>query len=443
MQRVILLLATMAKLRTSAVAAMSMFAGATMALAVLGLMVLGGDRALAASQVRCGETITTDTTLHSDLLNCPNHGIVIGADGITLNLNGHLIDGDGTPAAGCDPQTEVCDVGVLNKGHDGVTVRGGSVRQFNVGVWAGFAPSLGVSHNRLLGISSSGNYYFDILLIRGTRSLIRNCSVSDSGNGAMLLIFSHYVRVLHNSFRHSGYRVAKPEAGFGVFDSTDNLIEHNSFSGNKNSAIDMRGADRNRVIHNSSVRDGNGIVISEHSNRNVIARNHIAHATEEHPHHGDGIAIEHNSGDHNIIEGNLVVGTTGDGIGVGYDDGVGNVVRRNHILGAGRNGIHVASVFTKEPTSSNVVYRNYILGAGEDGVHVDTKAKHTDLVRNHAIGAKDDGLDADDATTKLTGNQARHNADLGIEAVRGVIDGGENKASGNGDPRQCTNIFCN
>src|SRR5919109_3284276 len=115
MQRVIPLLATMAatmaKLRPSAVAAMSMFFGVTLALAVLGLMVLGGDRALAANQVSCGETITTDTTLHTDLLNCKNNGIVIGADGITLELNGHLIDGDGTPAAGCDPQTEFCDVG--------------------------------------------------------------------------------------------------------------------------------------------------------------------------------------------------------------------------------------------------------------------------------------------------------------------------------------------
>ena len=339
------------------------------------------------------------------------------------------------PAA--TPITEVCDVGVLNRGHDGVTVTGGSVRQFNDGV-IGFR----VSHNRLQGISSSGNYYLDILLVRATRSLIRKCSGSDSGIGAMFLIDSHHVQVLHNSFRHSGYGIAA-EPTLGVFDSTDNLIAHNSFSDNKAGAIALSGADRNRVIHNSSVRDSDGIVTHDDSDRNVIARNHIAHASKEPPHHGDGIGIEHNSGDHNIIEDNVVLGTTGDAIGVGYDEGVGNVVRRNHILGAGRNGIHVASVFRRGPTSSNVVYRNYILGAGEDGVHVDNKVKHTNLVGNHAIGAKDDGLDADDATTKLTGNQARHNADLGIEAVRGVIDGGGNKASGNGDARQCTNIVCN
>jgi hypothetical protein len=31
---------------------------------------------------------------------------------------------------------------------------------------------------------------------------------------------------------------------------------------------------------------------------------------------------------------------------------------------------------------------------------------------------------------------------LGIEAVFGVIDGGGNLASGNGDPRQCVNVRC-
>ena len=33
--------------------------------------------------------------------HCPNHGIVIAADDVTLDLNGHLVDGDGAPAANC------------------------------------------------------------------------------------------------------------------------------------------------------------------------------------------------------------------------------------------------------------------------------------------------------------------------------------------------------
>jgi hypothetical protein len=46
-----------------------------------------------ASHVRCGDVITQDTTLDSDLLDCPGSGVVIGADGITLDLNGHVVDG--------------------------------------------------------------------------------------------------------------------------------------------------------------------------------------------------------------------------------------------------------------------------------------------------------------------------------------------------------------
>jgi hypothetical protein len=34
------------------------------------------------------------------------------------------------------------------------------------------------------------------------------------------------------------------------------------------------------------------------------------------------------------------------------------------------------------------------------------------------------------------------NAELGINAVLGVIDGGGNKAHGNGNPAQCTNVAC-
>jgi len=34
------------------------------------------------------------------------------------------------------------------------------------------------------------------------------------------------------------------------------------------------------------------------------------------------------------------------------------------------------------------------------------------------------------------------NADLGIEAVFGVIDGGGNRARANGNPLECTNVFC-
>ena len=41
----------------------------------------------------------------------PNNGIIIGADNVTLDLNYHTIDSDGTFRCGCDPTPKFCDIG--------------------------------------------------------------------------------------------------------------------------------------------------------------------------------------------------------------------------------------------------------------------------------------------------------------------------------------------
>ena len=45
--------------------------------------------------VACGATLTSDTKLRADLTNCPGDGLVIGKDGITLDLGRRTIDGTG------------------------------------------------------------------------------------------------------------------------------------------------------------------------------------------------------------------------------------------------------------------------------------------------------------------------------------------------------------
>jgi hypothetical protein len=54
----------------------------------------------------------------------------------------------------------------------------------------------------------------------------------------------------------------------------------------------------------------------------------------------------------------------------------------------------------------------------------------------------DDGIDVDSPATTVTANLANDNADLGIEAVPGVTDGGGNRARGNGNPAQCVGVAC-
>jgi hypothetical protein len=386
-----------AELRFPAATATLVALAVILALAVLGVLVLGGGKAAAVQQPSCGDTITSDATLHHNLVNCPNNGILIGADNVTLDLHYHTIDGDGTPAPGCDPQQEFCDEGIVDDGHDGVAVVNGSVRQFDIG-----ADVIGARHARLLGITASMNDFIGIRLFESTSSLVEDSSGSDTGargiGTGLFLVGSHHVRVLHNAFRRNA------DEGIFVASATHNLIKGNLTSRNKGlAAIFLSRANRNQVRRNRSVRNRE-IGIADDGHRNVIARNRIAHAAQ-------GIAV--GFGRHNVIARNSIRNTKGDAISVGLSEVVGSLVRRNHIR-----------------------------GAGEDGVHIMTTAKHTRLGGNRVRHSKDDGIDVENRRTKLSRNRALRNRDLGIEAVRGVIDGGGNRASGNGDQRQCTHIVC-
>ena len=160
----------------------------------------GGGVSAQTAPLSCGDTVTVDTTLDRDLSNCPNNGIVIGADGITLDLGGHTISGDGKPVRRC-PRRQPCDSGVFNDRHDGVTVRNGSVSGFAFGVSVGRA-----RENRVLDISSSQNTFFGFVVFRSAQILVRGSSgsrnIAPEGDG-MGLFESHDVRIVDNEFRRN------------------------------------------------------------------------------------------------------------------------------------------------------------------------------------------------------------------------------------------------
>ena len=77
-----------------------------------------------------------------------------------------------------------------------------------------------------------------------------------------------------------------------------------------------------------------------------------------------------------------------------------------------------------------------------DGIRVEPQAAGTLLQANITTRNGDDGIDVESQATTVTANVANDNTDLGIEAVSGVTDGGGNRASGNGNPAQCTGVVC-
>jgi parallel beta-helix repeat protein len=358
-----------------------------------------------AHPVRCGDTITRDTRLKNDLVNCPGNGIVIGADNITLDLNGHTVDGDGV--VGCE-ELYTCDFGVDNTaGHHGVTIKDGSIREFATAVVV-----LGANHNRLRRLSSSHNILGGVLLIESPGARIEQNSISANGlttDQAGLIVFdSSGVRVEGNSVRDNG------DIGMFLQGVDDSRVERNSVSGNPEAGVILDG-NRNEVSGNRASRNGDGISVGGDSN--TIVSNRVS----------DSFACP-----------------DGCGAGIGSTGGTGNLIARNFVARASRAGIWIAD-FEDEgglPTIDNVVERNLVVDAEADGVLVESTVTDTLLERNIAIGAGDDGIDVDSTTTSLRRNTANGNGDLGIEAVAGVRDLGGNTARGNGNPLQCQNVFC-
>jgi hypothetical protein len=88
------------------------------------------------STVNCGDTLIHSVRLTADLIDCPADGLVIGAAGITVDLNGHTIDGTVTQATDCDVATAPA-AGIRAGGYDGLTIKNGTIQQFAVGFNAG------------------------------------------------------------------------------------------------------------------------------------------------------------------------------------------------------------------------------------------------------------------------------------------------------------------
>jgi len=219
-----------------------------------------------------------------------------------------------------------------------------------------------------------------VYLQRARGNLLKHLSTAENVLSGILLVQTVRSRVRESaSFGNAG-----PDSGVGItlFDSDNNRVLHNKLFDNAELGIHLVRSNDNRVANNVVRRNPEDGIILE-GNRNQIVHNRVVH--------------------------NSITITTFSSPA----HAVGNVVRRNVVRRAPRGGIAIDRVVMR-----TVVRRNHVFRAGGHGI----------LIGN--------------ATTTLTRNEARYNHDLGIKAVVGVIDGGGNRASGNGDPRQCLNISC-
>lgn len=92
-----------------------------------------------ASELICGTTINEDIMLHTNL-DCrgsDSNGLLIGANDITVDLNGYTIAGDISSLAGA---------GILDDGHTGITIKNGAIYGFGTAVLLTHSGDIAIDH---------------------------------------------------------------------------------------------------------------------------------------------------------------------------------------------------------------------------------------------------------------------------------------------------------
>ncbi len=285
--------------------------------ALVAAAVLAGVTALGAmpasgSHVVCGAVVTTDIRLTHDLVGCTGDGLEAGAAGITIDLGGFTISGDGGDAGVRVPAF---------KGVGNVTILNGTITGFADGVRADIT-----SGNHISRLNVTGNDR-GINLANVDDSVIEKNTVSAS--------------IL------DGIRV---DGG-----SDGNVVQKNVLTDNVFGISVSNFSDNNLIAKNDLNGGSYGISVFSDSDGNVVEKNDVNGMTFE------GIQIESQSDD-TLVSKNTATDNGTDGILVEPAAGpfagapVGTILVKNTANGNGDDGIDVdsaATTVTKNTANDN------------------------------------------------------------------------------------------
>jgi hypothetical protein len=356
-----------------------------LALVALPLALAVAPAPASATHIACGDVITQDTTLDSDLA-CPGSGVLIGASDVTFDLNGHSVEG----YVQSDTFTEF---GFAN--YSNVTIENGTVRGL-VRVAGDF--------NTVRDLQISG----DLLLARPRECDERCPRLRAVGDVIERVVVSGGI-----TFRsQDDFRVSRSVVSGGIVaeQSTGGLIDSNTAR-------------------------GIGLTLSREVTvtRNAVAVVQALPRPEPGLGRLSGIELygtqSSRVGRNRVVGGRIAVGGLRSAclfeLPAFSED---NLITRNIVSASSDDGIFVQG-------ASRV-------GCSEPEDPFLPVTSGTVLIGNRTLDNADDGIDIDEPLTTVIKNRASGNADFGIEAVEGVNDGGKNRAFGNGNPLQCLNVRC-
>jgi parallel beta-helix repeat protein len=299
-------------------------------------------------------------------------------DGLVVGASGITIDLGGHAVAGLLSDDSV---GIRNAGRAHVLVKNGVVRGFERGIQL-----TGATGNRLRGLTVELNGSDGIDLNHASDNQILGGEIRDNFTGVLL---------------RDG--------------SAGNLVANTVLQGNHGAGIRLELATGNRLTGN--IVNGNGSAVEPLTGQILL------------------VSSRRNRLDTNDVSASSTIGV----VLIGSD---GNQLRGNQVGFVGSDG-NVGGISLLSDSDRSLLQDNTVAdNRPGDGIFVEVGSDRTSLRNNLASGNGDDGIEVDDPDTRIVGNRADDNDDLGVEAVAGVTDGGGNTAKGNGNPVQCLNLRC-
>ena len=227
--------------------------------------------------VFCGQVIRTSIKVKNDLADCLWDGLVVGAHDITIDLDGHTIDGKGVAA------------GIRNDGYDNVTIKNGKILEFDWGVMLNPGTEkniveqleiqqsqeagIGLGHvphptDMLLPLPPPPPSSFDSKVIG---NILRFNTIVANDIGIWLAYKTKETLILENEIN------VNPAEGVMLERSHGNRIEGNTIFGSSGSAVLMEGSNNNTVVSNDLSENRHGVLHRHHAHR------HGRRAVEQQP----------------------------------------------------------------------------------------------------------------------------------------------------------------
>jgi parallel beta-helix repeat protein len=183
----------------------------------------------------CGQVITQNVVLTSNLDCADSDGLIVGASDIVIDLNGHTISG---PDAESQEKTS-SKVGVMIPNMNNVVVQDGTINGFQAGILM-----TGSQNVEIKGIVSKDN------------------QIGAFSTGASIV--NVHLSILMNN-----------QIGFAGHSTQQATIENNNLYQNALAGITLVNSDNGVLTLNSITESGNGLYVDNQSNNNNVNFNNV------------------------------------------------------------------------------------------------------------------------------------------------------------------------